>query len=237
MAKILHVEDDLDLARVIRRWLEKEGHCVTHLEDATSTIDFLDYSVYDLLILDWELPKRTGQEVLSQYRQEGGTVPVLMLTARSNIEDKLKGFQSGADDYLTKPFDGREFMMRVNALLNRPRVLLKKTPQWDDLSLDIERQVLLRGQVSIKLNKKECQVLEFLMKRPEQIFPANILLNTIWADSDEGTVNALAACIARLRKKIDKPGCNSYIKNVQGAGYGLYCVESVVDPQENSQTL
>ena len=210
VANILYVEDDLGLAHIVCRWLEKQGHSVVHLEDCAAAHEYMKFSAFDLAIFDWELPDRTGKELLQEYRQGGGMLPVLMLTQRSKVEDKLDGFGAGADDYLTKPFDGRELMMRVQALLNRPRTLVPKQLTFYDLVLDLESRTLVRGDEVISLSKKEGRLLEFLMKRPERLLPVELIINSVWSGEDDcGSVDALTTCLGRLRKKIDRPGQSS----------------------------
>lgn len=223
VASILYVEDDLGLAHVVSRWLEKRGHMVTHLDTCQEALEYLRYTNFDLAIFDWELPDRSGAELLREYRRHGGMIPVMMLTQRSKVEDKLDGFSAGADDYLTKPFDGREFMMRVQALLNRPRTMLPKHLKLLDLVLDIESRTAIRGETVVSLSKRESLLLEMLMKRPDQMIPSDSILNTVWSDPDDGgTVDALTTCIGRLRKKIDVAGQKSMIRNVHGLGYGIF---------------
>lgn len=225
MAQILLAEDDPALASVLVRWLQKEGHQVNHLADGDQAIRFLDFADFDLLILDIELPGASGLEILKAYRRKGGKTLAIFLTARSSVEDKLQGFETGADDYLSKPFHAKELIMRVNALLRRSCETVDLDAQFKNLGLELlpNRSAVrkLDSNSEVSLTQREYALLDYLLRRLDQIIPSERLLNSLWTDEEGATPEALAACITRLRKKIDLPGSESMIKNVHGRGYQI----------------
>lgn len=226
MAQIFLAEDDPALAAVLVRWLKKEGHQVMHVSDGSDAIAQLKLADFDLLILDIELPGASGLEILKSFRQQGGKTAAIFLTSRSTIENKLEGFESGADDYLSKPFHAKELIMRVNALLKRSRETFDTDSQFEEIGLQLlplqSAVRRLSDQSEITLTVKEYALLEFLLRRQGQVVPGERILNSIWTDEDGASPEALAACITRLRKKIDEPGSKeSLIKNMHGRGYQI----------------
>ncbi|MBN8660682.1 MAG: response regulator transcription factor [Candidatus Melainabacteria bacterium] len=223
MAKILIVEDDVQLAELVMRWLGREGHLVEHVKNGGDALQRLRFDPYDLIVLDWNLPEVEGIDILKTFRRNGGTTPVLMLTGKKAIEEKLEGLGQGADDYLTKPFDGRELTARIAVLLRRPTVLLPiDVLKVGDIELDAKAHKVTRGGSLVSLLPKEFALLEFFMRNAGQYFPAEKLLAHVWPSESDSTVEALTSCIKRLRQKIDYSGSESVIKNVRGAGYGLF---------------
>jgi DNA-binding response OmpR family regulator len=222
LANILLADDDVPLATVVSRWLKKEGHTVTLVDNGKDAQRYLEYSAFDLLILDWTMPEMSGDELLRAYRSAGGTVPVIMLTGKREIEDKMQGFESGADDYLTKPFDGRELVMRVKALLKRPTALSGNKLTFEYLELDTgARSVSVQGK-TVPLTVREFGLLEFLVRRARQFVPSETILNTVWKDEENAGSEALSTCVRRLRQKIDIEGQRSLVRNSHGIGYGIF---------------
>ncbi len=221
MAKILLVEDDLDIATIVSRWLKHENHLVETSKDGQDASMKLKLNQYDLIILDWMLPQMTGVEICQKFRASGGTTPILLLTAKSTIENKETGLDSGADDYLTKPFDLKELSARVRALLRRAGAVASKTIKIGDLSLDAELHQLFVGETLIALNPKEFALLEFLMRHPNQIFSGEALLSRVWQSDAMASTDTVRAHIKNLRKKIDQPGKVSPISTVHGLGYKI----------------
>ncbi len=222
MAKILLAEDDVELVQVISRWLTNEGHICEHAKDGMEAKLNLERFTYELIILDLGLPEVEGLDVLASHRLKGGKTPVLILTGKSGINDKLAGFRSGADDYLTKPFDGRELTARVNALLRRPAELHSDTLKVGALELlPSVHAVSLNGK-KIALVPREYALLQFFMRHPKQLFKADKLLDLVWKNDGDASYEALTSCVKRLRKKLvvgDEP---SMIRTVHGVGYGLF---------------
>lgn len=222
MAKILLAEDDIELAKAIVRWLTSEGHICEHVSDGSEATLRLEGFAYELIILDWGLPEIEGIEVLNRYRKSGGKTPVLMLTGKGAIEDKVTGFTQGADDYLTKPFEARELTARAGALLRRPANLHGE-------KLSVGALELLPSVHSVRLNGKrialvprEYALLQFFMRHPNQLFKPDKLLDLVWKNESEASYEALTTCIKRLRKKLDQDKQASLIRNVHGVGYGFF---------------
>ncbi|MBX9941122.1 MAG: response regulator transcription factor [Candidatus Obscuribacterales bacterium] len=222
MAKLLVVEDDADLARVVSRWLAVEGHTVDIAKDLTEARHFIETSEYELIILDRALPDGEGADLVKRFRAEGNPTPVLFLTGKRSIEERVEGLESGGDDYLTKPFHGKELMARVQALLRRPVKIASPSVKIGRLELVPERRSIKVDGNEVALVSREYALLEFLLKHPRELFPADRLLNQVWSDDSSVGVEALSSCIKRLRKKIDVDGSESFIKNVYGVGYGIF---------------
>lgn len=170
MAKILIVEDDPVIRQLVRDALETERHVVDDCQDGRSGMAFIDAGSYELLVLDWEMPHATGIELCSHFRKQGEQAPVLFLTARASMDDKEKGFAVGANDYLTKPFDVRELLIRVKALLKRPQQISKDILKVGAMELDTNSGVVKRNEALIRLQPRELALLEFLMRHPGTFF-------------------------------------------------------------------
>lgn len=221
LAKILVVEDDAALCRMIEDWLSLDHHNVELISEGLEAHDRLRFYEFDLVILDWNLPGKDGIEILKEFRRAGGMTPVLMLTGKGTIGDKETGFSAGTDDYLTKPFHGKELSARVKALLRRPRVFVSEELKAGDIVLDRGSYRVTKAGEELHLVPKEFTLLEFLMQNPNRVFSAEFLLNKIWATESDATVDALTTCVKRLRKKIDTAGAPSMIRTVYGVGYKL----------------
>jgi DNA-binding response OmpR family regulator len=176
---------------------------------------------FDLLILDWELPDGTGLDICLEYRRAKGTGGVLFLTGRSHINDKLTGLESGADDYLTKPFDMRELLSRDRAILRRPSVVGCKTITVRDIELDpVEHSVKMAGS-ELKLYPKEFSLLQLFMLHPKQVFSPDDLLNRVWPTDSEASIETVRQTILRLRQKVERETEAPLIQTVRGFGYRL----------------
>lgn len=219
VAKILIAEDDLSLGMSLKLTLENEKHVVELVEDGSEALDRLKLYSYELVILDIDLPSISGIEVARQYRDKRGSIPILMLTGKTTISDKASGFDAGADDYLTKPFDTRELLMRIQALLRRPRQFSGDCIEVGNLKLDTKTRSAQKGGERVNLTAKEFELLEFLMKRPDQFFSVDDLLNEIWTSESESSELAARQLVRRLRKKIEKDGEEPYIITSKGLGY------------------
>src|SRR6185437_10357416 len=183
MAKLLLVEDNQELADTIRQWLERDNHVVDVASDGLQGEDFMNRFDFDLIILDWKLPHKTGLELCQHYRATGKGAPILMLTGKGDINDKLAGFESGVDDYLTKPFLTPELLARVKALLKRPRLFSGTVLQVGALTLDVSKRLVSSGGREIMLQRQEFALLEYMMRHPDQVISTASLLNGGW-DSD-----------------------------------------------------
>jgi len=221
MAKILVVEDDESLSRLVKICLSGENHLVDSVMRGMDALAQIRLISYDMLVLDWMLPDITGVEVLKHYRASGGKSPVLMLTSRSTIADKVTGLEAGADDYLVKPFDKLELAARVKALLRRPveinpEVLVRGSLEINQTTF----QVIKDGQ-EVELRPKEFALLEFLAKHPGESFTADAILERLWRSDAMSTTDTVRTHIMTLRKKLGDTDIKPMIKTVRGRGYSL----------------
>jgi DNA-binding response OmpR family regulator len=219
MAKLLVIEDNLQVCEMIRDRMEHERYIVETVHTGTDGIDRLLCCQYDVVILDWELPGANGLEVLKRFRQSGGKTPVIMLTGKAHDDDKESGLDTGADDYLTKPFSARELSARLRALLRRHGELPAGPIKIGDLELDRKGGKLQKAGVEIPLQPAEYSLLEFLMRHPGQLFSPDDLINRAWHSESEATANSIRIAVTRLRKKIDREGEPSVITTVSRMGY------------------
>ncbi|CAB4834586.1 MAG: response regulator [Actinobacteria bacterium] len=221
--RILVVDDDQAVRESLRRALVLEGYDVELAEDGTAALRSLTQSAPDAIVLDLQMPDVDGLEVCRRLRTLGDTTPVLMLTARDAVGDRVEGLDAGADDYLVKPFDLAELFARLRALLRR------KTPsssdsdllRFDDLSLDLMSREVRRGDRSFVLTKIEFELLELFMNHPRQVLTRDNILDQVWGyDFDSGT-NSLAVYIGYLRRKTEENGEPRLLQTVRGVGYVL----------------
>lgn len=219
MAKIIVVEDDSEIREALVDVLLHDKHTVDALGNGDDAWESLQRFEYDLIILDWGLPGLDGLDILKKYRNNGGNAPVLFLTGRNTVEQKLTGLDSGADDYLPKPYDMREFRARVGALLRRPKEMTADVVLWSDIELDIKAFRCVRRGEEIKLLPKEFALLDFLIRNRNLVFTPDQLVDKLWAGDTEVSVDAIRQCVKRLRTKIDVSDRPSYITTVVGVGY------------------
>jgi DNA-binding response OmpR family regulator len=221
MMRILVVEDEARLARLVVRVLGEEGYAAETVGDGRSALTRALAEPFDLLVVDWMLPDLDGVQVVRRLRTAEVNVPVLMLTARDQIEDRVEGLDAGADDYLPKPFAFPELLARVRALLRWPREDKKAESVLaaGDVTLDPHRHVVWRGNEQVELSAREFSLLATLMRRPGQIFTRSVLLDTVWGGSAEVYTNVVDLYVSYLRKKLDREGEPSRIRTVRGAGY------------------
>jgi DNA-binding response OmpR family regulator len=228
--RLLIVEDDRKLAEFVARGLRAERFSVDIASDGFEGQRHLDSYQYDLLILDLMLPKLSGSELLRRARSSDGTLPVLVLTARDATEDKVAQFEAGADDYLTKPFDFAELLVRVKALLRRTPVARTDVLRVADLELNRLTQQVRRGSQRIELTAKEYALLEYLMSSAGRVFSRTMILEHVWDQSFEGVTNIVDVYVRYLRRKIDEPFPLQLIHTVRGVGYCIREAEQVRDP-------
>jgi DNA-binding response OmpR family regulator len=221
--RILLVEDEIHLAQALTEILKKNTYNADAVYDGKSGLEFARSGVYDLIILDIMLPKMTGIEVLRNLRADKNSVPVLMLTAKDEIEDKVAGLDYGADDYMTKPFSTDELLARVRALLRRKGEVIDDEVNFGDISLKVKKNELTSGSNQVKLSLKEFQIMELLMYNPEQILTKERIIDKIWGGDSEAEYNNVEVYISFLRKKLQFLGARTEIKTVRGAGYSLEC--------------
>lgn len=223
LSKILVVEDDGLMQDAISSLLHSQNHVCDVAKDASEASAFLRLYDYDLIILDWNLPGITGVELLRNYRAGCGSAPVLMLTAHTAVSDKETGLDSGADDYLTKPFHPKELSARVRSLLRRPRTFSSAVLKVAGLELDPMASNASFDGKELKLLPKEFSLLEFLMRHPNQTFSSEALAARVWSAEQQITPDSVRTYIKRLRRKLEEssPHGESIIQNVYGVGYKL----------------
>jgi len=221
MVRILIVEDEARLADRIARVLGEEGYAAETVADGRSALAGAVTEPFDLLIVDWMLPDLDGVRVVKGLRAAAVGVPVLMLTARDQIEDRVEGLDAGADDYLPKPFAFAELLARVRALARRQPMPADPVRSVADVTLDPTRHSVRRGGEQISLTATEFALLAVLIERPGRVFTRSALLDAVWGGSRETYANVVDLYVSYLRKKLDRPGEPSHIRTVRGVGYAF----------------
>ena len=218
---ILIVEDERPLAEALSEILKNAGHFTDIVGDGVEALDYAEGFRYDLVILDVMLPRLNGFSVVSAMREHGNATPVLMLTARTTVPDKVQGLNSGADDYMTKPFDPAELLARVNAMTRRTGTVVMNTLSFGDLTLELDSGALRRGEDSVQLSRKELEVARLLLANPSMTVTKETLIVNVWGIESEATDNNVEAYISFLRKKLKYLKSAVTIKNIQRIGYRL----------------
>src|SRR5579884_3562603 len=222
--RVLVIEDEPKIAQAIKKGLELKGLAVDAVYDADSGLSYAADPDYDVIVLDRMLPgSMDGVELCQKLRQKEISTPIIMLTARGTIGDRVEGLNSGADDYLVKPFSFDELTARVKALLRRPKTQVGTTLKLADLSLDSNKYQVNRGGKPIKLSHKEYVLLEYLMHHPGQVITKDMIINHVWDQDADILPNTIEVYIGYLRNKIDRPFPNSppLIHTLRGFGYKL----------------
>lgn len=219
--RILVVEDQAKVASFIKKGLEEESYSVDLVHDGESALQYATGFAYDLILLDVMLPKKDGFQVCGDMRQNGVTTPILMLTARDMVDDKVKGFESGADDYLTKPFAFAELLARIRALLRRGTGQSASVLQVDDLSLDLLKHSAARGGTSIDLTNKEYALLEYMMRNTGLVLTRTMIAEHVWDLNFDSETNVIDVYMNHLRKKVDGSASSKLIHTIRGRGYVL----------------
>jgi heavy metal response regulator len=219
--RILVVEDEDAIAAFIQQGLTKAGYGVDRATDGAEALHWIAIAAYDLIILDLMLPDMDGLAVCEAMRRSGGGMPILMLTARDAIEDRVEGLDSGADDYLVKPFAFAELLARIRALLRREPMFLGTMLQLADLTLDTRSHQVCRGGQPITLTTKEYRLLELLMRHPNQTLTRQAIAEHIWNYEFDNLTNLIEVHIHALRRKIDDPYPTKLLHTVRGVGYRL----------------
>ena len=218
--RILIIEDDEGISKVLRRALVYEGYQVDTAMDGESGLNLNRDNHPDLVVLDWMLPGMDGLEVCRRLR-EGGSVPILMLTAKEALEDRIHGLDSGADDYMVKPFELDELLARVRALLRRTQVERAPVLTFGDLSLDTSTRQATRTNRVIMLTAKEYDLLELFMRHPRQVLTRELIFDRVWGYDFGGESNVLDVYIRYLRQKLETQGETRLIHTVRSVGYVL----------------
>lgn len=219
--RILVVEDEEKVSAFIQRGLEQASYSVDVAGTGEAALDLLAAADYDAILLDVMLPGISGLDVVRELRRQRKEVPVLALTARGGIDDRIEGLDAGCDDYLAKPFALQELLARVRALLRRATAVRLPVLQYRDLSLDPATRTVTRSNRRIELTNKEYALLEYLMRYPEQVLTRNVLLEQVWGYDFETQSNVLEVYMNFLRKKIDAKTERKLLHTVRGVGYVL----------------
>jgi two-component system, OmpR family, manganese sensing response regulator len=219
--KILLVDDETELSDPLSRILLQEGYQVDIANDGAAGMNLALQNHYDLLILDWMMPHKSGIEICQSVRSQLISTPVLLLTAKDTLDDRVDGLDAGADDYLVKPFELRELMARVRALLRRSTL---ETPHGDrlkvaDLELDLENQMVYRQDQAINLSEKEIKLLTYFMQHPDRLLAHEEIYRYLWPADEQPSSNVLAALVRLLRRKIEIKQQTQLIHTVYGKGY------------------
>ncbi|MDP9226737.1 MAG: response regulator transcription factor [Actinomycetota bacterium] len=219
--RLLVVEDESKMAALLQRGLEEEGYAVDVAGNGNDALWLAIENPYDLVLLDLMLPDIDGVETCRRLREKGSWVPVIMLTARDEIDDHVAGLDVGADDYITKPFSFAELLARIRALLRRPAQERPSVLSVGDLKLDPARRLVTRDDTPIELTTKEFALLEYSMRNPEQVLSRTRLIEHVWDFAYDGDSNVVDVYVRYLREKIDRPFGRESLQTVRGAGYRL----------------
>ena len=218
--KILVIEDEILLAESLRAMLEGKGFEVETVHDGETGAEYALLGIYDLLILDVMMPGMDGYEVARQVRSRRCATPILMLTARSGLEDRIQGLNAGADYYLTKPFDARELLACINALLRRQGTQIDEL-RYGNTALDLSTSMLICGEKSIRLSAREFDVMRFLFQSKDRITPKETILARVWGYDSNAVENHVEVYVGFLRKKLRAIGSNVRIEAIRRLGYHL----------------
>ncbi len=219
-ARILIIEDDEAILTFLRRGLAYDGYQVDTAIDGQTGLLLARDSPPDLVVLDWMLPGLDGLEVCRRLRQ-GGPVPILMLTAKDTVNDRVQGLDAGADDYMVKPFNLEELLARIRALLRRTRPERPKVYQFEDLILDTGTRQAIRTERVIDLTAKEYELLELFMRHPRQVLTREMIYDDVWGYDFGGESNIIEVYVRYLRQKLEASGERRLIHTVRGMGYVL----------------
>ena len=223
-ANLFIVEDEMPIVTLLKYNLEKEGHKVNYALNGEDAIRSIKDQNPDLILLDWMLPDISGIEVCRNLKRINllKNIPIIMLTAKGEEEDKLKGFKTGADDYVTKPFSQKELIARVNALLKRAKPnTVEDVVIFEDLKVDRAQKRVFRGEKEVELGPTEFKLIDFLIKNPKRVYSREQLLNNVWGDNVYVESRTIDVHIRRVRKAINIDGKKDLIRTVRSSGYSL----------------
>ncbi len=219
MATVLIIEDEMSLQFYLKNELTFEGYDVLQAFDGQQGLALIASETIDAVLLDWMLPKKSGMAVLRHLRQTNQTLPVILMTAKSELNDKVMGLDNGADDYLTKPFETEELLARLRVVLRRQAAPVQTLFTCADLTLNTTAHRVQRGERLLTLTQREFELLAFLMQREGQVVSRDEILDHVWGIDFAGQYNTVDVNIRHLRQKIDRPDEPSLIKTARGLGY------------------
>ena len=219
--RVLIVEDDPEVGDLLTRTVQRASWAADLVQTGAAALRALALDPYDLVILDRGLPDTDGIEVCRSWRAKGGRAPVLMLTALGALEDRVHGLDSGADDYLVKPFAAEELLARLRALARRPDEPLPTVLRFEDVELDPAARHIARGARVLKLSAREYALLEYFLRHPDRVLDRGTILAHVWDDNFDPIANAVDVLVGRVRRKLDPDGTRPLIHTIRGAGYIL----------------
>jgi DNA-binding response OmpR family regulator len=219
--RVLVVEDEVGIAQFISQGLSESGYAVDMTNDGQSGLDYALAAEYDIIVLDIMLPQMDGLQLLRKLRSQGIKTPVLLLTARDAIEDRVKGLDAGADDYLSKPFAFPELLARLRALLRRPNLQQDTILKVGDLEMDVATREVRRADKTINLSPREFTLLEYFMRHPRQVLSRTQIIEHTWNFDFYENSNVIDVYVGYLRRKIDQGFDKPLLKTVRGVGYRL----------------
>jgi len=219
--RILIVEDEIALADVLTEILRKNNYSVDAVHDGVDGLDYALSGVYDAILLDIMLPRMDGLQMLRKLRSNGDSTPVLLLTAKSEIEDKVKGLDVGADDYITKPFNTEELLARVRSAVRRKDTFISEGKSFADIRIDSNTLKISTKEDEIKASLKEYQILEMMIANPDRIISKEQFVEKIWGYDFDGEYNSVEVYVSFVRKKLSAVGSKVRIKAIRGVGYLL----------------
>lgn len=219
--RILIAEDEVTINKALKVMLEKNKYTVDSVYDGLSALNYIENTTYDVIVLDIMMPIKSGMEVLKTIRSNNINTPVLFLTAKSEISDRVSGLEAGADDYLPKPFDANEFLARVKALSRRSNSYISSSLSIGNTTLDLNSYILKTEYEETKLNNKEFQLFELFIKNPKKVFSSELLMEKVWDIDSSADIDVVWTYIGFLRRKLKQINSNLEIKTIRGAGYAL----------------
>ena len=236
--KILLIEDELKLGEYIKKGLTEAGFIVDHQLTGLDGYHALMTEEFSVILMDVMLPDVSGFELVRNYRAAGKHTPVLFLTAKDDLSDKVKGIEIGGDDYLTKPFAFAELIVRIKSLLRRANQIdyQSTTMQIADLKMDIAKRTVYRGNKAIRLTAKEFALLQFLLERQGEVLPRSVIASQVWDMNFDNDTNVIDVAIRRLRIKIDDDHDIKLIHTVRGIGYRLEAIDTALDSNQSDDT-
>ena len=219
--RLLLAEDELDLAEALTAFFERNHFSVDAVDNGADAYDYARTGAYDAVILDVMMPRMDGIQVLERLRSEGVKTPVMMLTAKGQKDDRITGFNAGADDYLPKPFDPDELLSRVRAILRRGEAYQPTVLAFGDLTLNPASGVLCCGTQSVRLSGREFQIMEIFMRTPRMVFSADRIMEKVWGWDNDAEINVVWVNISNLRKRLKAIGSRVTLRATRGLGYAL----------------
>lgn len=219
--KLLLAEDERSLSKALMAILEHNGYTVDAVYDGVEALEYLEMGEYDGLILDIMMPRMDGMTALQKIREQGNQIPILMLTAKSEVDDKVAGLDNGANDYLTKPFASKELLARIRAMTRTQTVAVTSVLQFGNISLDQATKELSSPSGEFHLANKEFQVMELLMSNPKNVIPTERIMERVWGYDSNAELNVVWAYISYLRKKLTALHADIQIKATRNTGYSL----------------